>query len=238
MTTVCGVDGCPAGWIAVLWDGREDARGVLCHTFAEVLATPAEFIAVDMPIGLPEIAGKNGRVCETQARSRLGDRQSSVFAVPSRAAAMEQDYRDACAVNLQYSDPPKKVSKQCFNLFPKIREIDALISPALQARVYEVHPELAFWALNGEQSLMLAKKIKSRPDPEGLAFRRDLLQRAGFPVETLDDLGFPRSKVGPDDILDACACAWSAMRISRGEHITLPPEPIYDGRGLRMEINA
>ena len=151
---------------------------------------------------------------------------------------MEEDYRDACAVNLRHSDPPKKVSKQCFNLFPKIREIDALISPELQTRVYEVHPELAFWALNGERPLPFAKKIKSRPNAEGLAFRKNLLQRAGFPVEALDDLNFPRSRVGPDDILDACACTWSAMRISRGEHITLPPEPMYDGRGLRMEINA
>ncbi|MEM7426825.1 MAG: DUF429 domain-containing protein [Pseudomonadota bacterium] len=236
--TVCGVDGCPAGWLAVIWDGGGNTEVLLCRTFKDVLDTPTDFIAVDMPIGLPEIAGRNGRICETLARSRLGDRQSSVFAVPSRAAVLEQDYRRACAVNLQHSEPPKKVSKQCFNLFPKIREIDALISPELQTRVYEVHPELAFWALNAGQPLPLAKKIKSRPNPEGLELRRELLNEAGFPIEELDDPGFPRSKVGPDDILDACACAWSAMRISRGEHITLPPEPVHDGRGLRMEINA
>ena len=183
-------------------------------------------------------AGRAGRSCEALARARLGERHSSVFAVPSRAAAMETDYRRACAVNLETSDPPKKVSKQCFNLLPKIREIDALITPDLQRRLFEVHPELAFWALNGEQPLALPKKIKSRANPPGLQLRRGLLRQNGFPIDGLKAAVWPKSKVGEDDILDACACAWSAMRIFRGEHVTLPPEPRYDAKGLRMEINA
>lgn len=235
---VSGVDGCPAGWVAVHWDGGASARAELYESFSVLLQSQAEIIAVDMPIGLPEVAGTEGRVCEVLARQRLGQRQSSVFSVPSRAAAMEEDYRKSCAVNLEHSDPPRKVSKQCFNLLPKIREIDALITPDLQARIHEVHPELAFWALNGEQPLELAKKIKSRPNPEGLELRRALLRAAGFPIDTLKTGAWPKTQVGEDDILDACACAWSAMRIFRGEHITLPPEPVRDGHGLRMEINA
>lgn len=234
----CGVDGCPAGWVAVVWDGAKSAEAILSASFKDVLELSAATIAVDMPIGLPDVAGKPGRTCESLARARLGMRQSSVFAVPARLAVMEIDYRKACTINLTHSDAPKKVSKQCYNLFPKIREIDALITPELQSRVYEVHPELAFWALNNQQPLELAKKIKSRANPEGLALRRDLLSAAGFPISVLDHHPWLKSKVGLDDVLDACACAWSAMRISRGEHITLPPEPVYDGRGLRMEINA
>ncbi len=235
---VSGVDGCPAGWVAVHWDGGGSAEAVLHESFSGLLQSQAEIIAVDMPIGLPQIAGKEGRVCEVLVRQRLGQRQSSVFSVPSRAAAWESDYRRSCAVNLEHSDPPRKVSKQCFNLLPKIREIDALITPELQARVHEVHPELAFWALNGAQPLDLAKKIKSRANPEGLELRRNLLRAAGFPIDKLKTGTWPKSQVGEDDILDACACAWSAMRIFRGEHITLPPEPVRDGHGLRMEINA
>ncbi|MCP5083660.1 MAG: DUF429 domain-containing protein [Alphaproteobacteria bacterium] len=235
---VSGVDGCPAGWIAVHWDGGASAHAELFEDFSGLLQSQAEVIAVDMPIGLPEIAGKMGRVCEVLARQNLGQRQSSVFSVPSRAAAWEEDYKRSCAVNLEHSDPPRKVSKQCFNLLPKIREIDTLITPHLQARVHEVHPELAFWALNNQQPLDLAKKIKSRPNPEGLELRRNLLRANGFPIDNLKVGSWPKSKVGEDDILDACACAWSAMRIFRGEQITLPPEPVCDGRGLRMEINA
>ncbi|MEM8645299.1 MAG: DUF429 domain-containing protein [Pseudomonadota bacterium] len=232
---VTGVDGCPGGWVAVHWDGGETARAELYESFSSLLQSQADVIAVDMPIGLPDLAG---RACESLARQRLGQRQSSVFAVPSRAAAMEVDYRRSCDVNLQHSDPPKKVSKQCFNLLPKIREIDGLITPDMQARVFEVHPELAFWALNAETPLPLAKKIKSRANPEGLAFRRALLRQNGFPIDRLQTGAWPKSKVGEDDILDACACAWSAMRIFRGEHVTLPQDPVRDSRGLRMEINA
>ncbi len=232
---VSGVDGCPGGWVAVHWDGGACARAELYEGFAALLQGQADVIAVDMPIGLPDLAGRD---CERLARQRLGQRQSSVFAVPSRAAAMETDYRRSCEVNLAHSDPPKKVSKQCFNLLPKIREIDGLITPDMQARVFEVHPELAFWALNGEEPLPVAKKIKSRANPEGLAFRRALLRANGFPIDSLVTGTWPKSKVGEDDILDACACAWSAMRIFRGEHVTLPQNPVRDGRGLRMEINA
>jgi predicted RNase H-like nuclease len=232
-----GLDGCRAGWVMVTWSGKSDEapQAVLISGFAPALETAATTIAVDMPIGLPSLSG---RTCERETRTRLGQRQSSVFAVPSRAAVMEQDYFASCRVNLENSDPPRKVSKQCFMLFPKIREIDAEIIPELQCRVWEVHPELAFWAMNGCQSVPLAKKIKSRPNPEGMALRRELLTRNGFPVDRLQHPSWPKSKVAEDDILDACACAWSAARIARGEHISLPAEPEFDARGLRMQISA
>ena len=235
---VSGVDGCPAGWIAVHWDGGASARAELFESFAGVLRSQAEVIAVDMPIGLPSLDWRGGRPCEVLARNQLGARQSSVFAIPSRAAVMEKDYDRARETNLLHSDPPKSVGRQSFALFEKIREIDRVITPELQSRVFETHPELAFWALNDGKALGLAKKIKSRPHPEGLALRRELLRKNGFPIDTLKVGDWPRSKVGEDDILDACACAWSAMRIFRGEHFTLPPEPVRDGHGLRMEINA
>ncbi|MGL4296609.1 MAG: DUF429 domain-containing protein, partial [Aestuariivirga sp.] len=177
MTPVMGVDGCPGGWIAVIWGAAPMHR--LVSRFSDLLDVEAAVIAVDMPIGLPE---SHGRPPEREVRCRLGERQSSVFAVPARPAVMSEDYREACAINLQHSDPPRKIAKQSFHLFPKIREIDAIITPGLQSRVFEVHPELAFWAMNGEQPLSLPKKTKGRPDPAGQALRRDLLRRAGFPL--------------------------------------------------------
>jgi len=232
-----GMDGCKAGWVMVTWSGKSDAapQATLIPDFTSALTTVASTIAVDMPIGLPKLSG---RTCERETRARLGQRQSSVFAVPSRDAVMEHDYVSSCRVNLENSDPPRKVSKQCFMLFPKIREIDNEITPDLQSRVWEVHPELAFWAMNGCQPVPLAKKIKSKPSPEGMALRRELLARNGFPVDRLQHPAWPRSKVAEDDILDACACAWSAARIARGEHISLPAEPEFDARGLRMQISA
>jgi predicted RNase H-like nuclease len=231
---VAGVDGCPAGWIVALWDGAGQLTSQLCASFADVMALPAEVIAVDMPIGLPE---RSGRPPEREVRARLGQRQSSVFAVPSERAIYCADYREACAVNLRHSDPPKKVSKQCFHLFPKMREIDSLIAPHDQSRIFESHPELAFWVMNGETSLALPKKVKGQPYPPGLDLRRELLRKNGLPVDSLGP-EYRRRDVGPDDLLDACACTFVAWRILNRRSIRFPADPPLNAKGLRMEINA
>ena len=143
----------------------------------------------------------------------------------------------ACATAFATSDPPRKVSKQCFNLFPKIREIDALMNPQLQTRVHETHPEVAFWALNGERPLDEPKKVKSRPHEPGQALRRGLLAAAGYDPEFLRDTSaFRAREAGPDDLLDAAVCAWSAARIANGHGRRFPAAPSLDAKGLRMEI--
>jgi predicted RNase H-like nuclease len=241
-TWVAGVDGCPAGWIAVLLPaaGHAPARIHVAATFAELLALPENpmRIAVDMPIGLADRAGPGGRLCDIEARTRLGARRSSVFTVPARAAVMQRDYQAACAQAFAASDPPRKVSKQCFYLFPKMREIDALITPARQSRIFECHPEVAFSVMNGERPLDEPKKVKSRPHQPGLALRRGLLSAAGMPAGLLaGNLTLPRG-VAADDLLDALACAWTARRVHLGAALRLPASPPVDGRGLHMEIWA
>lgn len=237
---VAGVDGCRAGWVVVLYQFGEVPRyeAHLCSSFADVLlvASAATQIAIDIPIGLPERGGRGGRACDVAARANLGARQSSVFAVPSRAAVMEVDYGQACAVALATSEPPLKVSKQTFNLFPKIREVDTAISADLQRRVVECHPELAFWALNGERPLTEPKKVKSRPAEPGLALRRKLLEAAGFTSDFFIAARFAARDCGADDVVDAAACAWSAARIAAGRGRRFPECPMVDARGLRMEI--
>jgi predicted RNase H-like nuclease len=232
--TVIGVDGCPGGWIAVIW-GRTLAHR-LCPTFSDVLALDGRIIAVDMPIGFPE---KHGRSFDSEVRKVLGPRRSSVFPVPSRAAVMCEDYRHACSTNRANSDPPKAVGKQCFNLFAKMREIDILLRKApLQHRVFEAHPEVAFWAMNGRRPVKHPKKQGGRPFKAGIALRRRLLAASGFPLATLPTLAYLKREVAIDDLIDACACAWVARRILRGEHLRFSGEPGTDQYNLRMEINA
>lgn len=237
---VMGVDGCRCGWIAVVCpvDAPWQAKVRATTTFTELLACEpqAAVIAIDIPIGLPRVGGRGGRRCDIEARANLGNRQSSVFAVPARVAVMERDYRTACAVAQAHSDPPLKVSKQTFNLFAKIREVDAVVFPELQERIVECHPELAFWALNGERPLEVPKKVKSRPYPAGLETRRALLASAGFTSELLTHTPIQPGQWGADDLLDATVCAWSAARIARGRGRRFPEAPDVDARGLRMEI--
>jgi predicted RNase H-like nuclease len=238
---VAGVDGCRTGWVCVLADGvtGEPRRAFIARDFAEIVALEDVVqIAVDMPIGIPDMAIRGGRGCDTALRSVLGGRQSSVFTVPARAALAEIDYVRACETALTHSDPPRKVSKQCFHLFPRIREVDAVMTPELQGRVVECHPEGAFWAMNGERALTEPKKVKSRAYPAGLELRRRLLRAAGFPESFLAERRFKLSHAGEDDFLDACACAWTAGRVLRGKARRFPDAPMTDPRGLRMEIWA
>ena len=241
MSLVAGVDGCRTGWVCVLADSGSSAPvdAFIAADFAEIAAlSDVVRIAVDMPIGIPDMAIRGGRGCDSALRAVLGGRQSSVFAVPGRAAVAETDYARACERALAHSDPPRKVSKQCFHIFPKIREVDELMTPELQARIVEVHPEGAFWAMNGERALSEPKKLKSRAYPPGMDMRRRLLLAAGFPESFLGERRFRPSQAGEDDFLDACACAWTAGRVLRGEARRFPDAPMTDPRGLRMEIWA
>jgi predicted RNase H-like nuclease len=238
---LAGVDGCTGGWIAafVCPDGGE-ARLRIVPRFADVVAAPEAplVIAVDMPIGLSERTGLGGRAAENAVRPLLGARQSSVFSVPSRTAIYAGDYAEACARAAETSDPPRKVSKQLFNIAPRIREIDGLLRafPAVAGRVFEVHPEVAFWRLNGGHALDEPKKVKSRPYEPGLALRRGLLIAAGLPAAAVN--AAPPKGAGTDDLLDALACAAVARRLHRGEAQPFPDPPPRDAFGLRIAIWA
>jgi predicted RNase H-like nuclease len=238
---LAGVDGCPGGWIAAFVRAASDESVVAVFPrFTDVLAAPKRpaIVAVDIPIGLPERVGRGGRAAENVVRPLLGARQSSVFSVPSRAAIYTPDYGAACRAALATSDPPRKVSKQLFNIAPKIREVDETLraDPALAARVYEVHPELAFWRLNGGQALAEPKKVKSRCYEPGLALRRNLLITAGLPAAAAS--AAPPKGAGPDDLLDALACVTIARRIHAGVAQPFPAHPERDAYGLPMAIWA
>jgi predicted RNase H-like nuclease len=238
---LAGLDGCPAGWIAAFLrpDGGE-ARVRVVPRFLDIASAPEApaIIAVDVPIGSPERAGHGGRAAENAVRPLLGARQSAVFSVPSRAAIYANDYLEACRLALATSDPPRKVSKQLFMIASKIREVDAALraDESLAARVFEVHPEVAFWRLNGERALTEPKKVRGRPYGPGLALRRKLLVADGLPASISESA--PPKGAGADDLLDALACAAIARRIHAGIAEPFPNPPPRDAFGLPMAIWA
>jgi predicted RNase H-like nuclease len=238
---LAGVDGCRTGWVvAFVRPAGGEARVRVVSHFSGVLAAPEApaVVAVDIPIGLPERTGPGGRAAESAVRPLIGARQSSVFSVPSRAALAALDYGEACRIALATSQPPRKVSKQLFMLAPKIREVDACLrgEPSAAARVFEVHPELAFWRLNGERALAEPKKVKGRCYEAGLALRRRLLIDAGLPAALVS--GAPPAGAGADDLLDALACAVIARRIHAGVARPFPDPYERDAFGLPMAIWA
>ncbi len=245
--TLAGVDGCPSGWAVVLrhLSGAHPPRLEVFERLNDLVNGPdaPAVVAIDMPIGLPERAGLGGRGPERAVRPLLGARQSSVFSVPSRAAvhaapdlAAPDAYRTTCAVALATSDPPRQISKQCFHILGKIREVDAVMTSGPKSRIHEVHPEVAFWQLAGGQVMRLPKKVKNRRNPEGLAERIDVLVGLGYDRAFLEG-PCPRG-VGRDDLIDAAVAALIAERLHRGEARPFPNPPERDGLGLPIAIWA
>lgn len=237
MSWIAGVDGCKGGWIAAFFDLATEAPPVLrvVSEFRELLAGSPALIAVDMPIGLPDHIEGSGRGPEQMVRPLLGQRQSSVFSIPSRDAVEAEDYGEACRKALATSQPPRKVSKQGFHLFPRIREIDTLLraETGLRERIREVHPELAFATMRGAP-LAHPKKIKGRVNEAGMAERRALLITEGIPPETVH--AHPPRGAGADDMLDALAALVVARHIIAGRGRPFPEPPGRDSHGIPIAI--
>ncbi|MBS3647912.1 DUF429 domain-containing protein [Pseudaminobacter sp. 19-2017] len=249
---IAGVDGCKAGWIAVVRRRGQAPEALIARRFCDLVdALPDDaVVAVDMPIGLPSFSTKGGRGPEAIVRKFLGERQSSVFSIPSRAAVYAADepfstldrwyelHRQASGIARATSDPPRGVSIQAFGIFSKIRELDQLLiaRPDLRERILESHPEVAFWRLNGGRPMGKPKKVKGRINPEGMEERRELLARCGIERDFLDG-PTPRG-AGDDDFLDACAVLMIAARHARGEALPFPDPPGRDGHGIPVAIWA
>lgn len=224
-----GIDGCKSGWILALRRVGDSAITLrLLPRLADILTLPEKpaLLAIDMPIGFTDIAIRGGRECEKAARKLLPGKSSSVFSIPCRTTLAATTYKQALAVNRRGNGVG--LSQQAFHLLPKLRELDALVTPRLQKRLVECHPELAFALMNDGKPVLSRKRT-----PEGQRERHRLLKRHSITVGKLDDL--PRG-VGIDDALDAIALTRTAERLYRNEAVRLPGKAQRDSRGLLMEI--
>jgi predicted RNase H-like nuclease len=206
-------------------------RARRCASFSEVLVLPEDPVvfAVDMPIGLLDRPSPGGRACDREARKLLGRlRASSVFTPPTRPGLAASVYADVSRVN------GTGMSKESFNILPKIRDVDEVIAASDQKRVFEAHPELAFAALAG------ATARHNKKTAEGRRQRVRLLRRIfgrSFQDPVRLRLEHGAAKVALDDVVDAYVLAHVADRIRRRTAVRLPSaEPQRDRRGLRMEI--
>ena len=184
-------------------------------------------IVVDVPIGLSD---GPARACDTAARKVLGPRRSSVFGPPMRAMLGMRDRSEASA----YGQSVRRgggLSAQAWNITGKIKEVDEAITPAMQARVREGHPEVAFARL-GDGPMAHPKKRA-----EGRAERRAVLAAHGLAVNAVLTaiLALRPRPAAEDDVLDAAVLALTARDAALGRPLTeLGGDP--DARGLRMEI--
>lgn len=228
---VVGVDGCKGGWLAVSYDTIEGTISPKIHSqFEDVIGTylQAKCIAVDIPIGL---STSDSRECDKVARRELTKlRGSSVFPAPDPRILDAPSHEEASAMSFRLTG--KKISIQSFGILPKVAEVNRLMTPELQMRIVEIHPEVCFWALAGKRPMQHAKR-----DFAGFQERRSLLiseMKIAIPSET-EARNWVRGAAA-DDVLDAIAASWSARRFAEGISKTLPDRPSKDAKGLRMEM--
>ena len=213
---VAGTDGCRSGWVVALGTALNTKvrfeRALVVDTLEDIEALRVGILAVDIPIGLAEHAEPGGRACDRMTRQLLGPRKASVFSPPVRAVLDCETYEEGLLVSRASSEHRLGLSKQSWNIVPKIREADTFVrTSSLDTR--EVHPELVFARLTG------APMEHPKKSAEGARARRSALERV------MGEL--PDSRVGDhqmDDLLDAYACLWTAYRLHDGRALRVGPE--------------
>jgi len=228
-----GVDGCRAGWFLFSLDeDGTNAFRLLQHIHElDTYFAAAQCILIDIPIGLLRQETQE-RACDKQARKILGrPRGSSVFVAPSRCALPYKTYQAANARNITCTG--RGLSRQCFGILPKIREVDAYLDTRDRRRkIHEMHPEVCFWALNQNRAMRHNKKTLAGFE-ERLAVLTRYYRQARDAIATALQQ-YPRSMLARDDIVDALVGAVTARHGQPLRH--LPDNPTQDEKGLVMEI--
>jgi predicted RNase H-like nuclease len=222
---VRGVDGCRGGWLSVDVPGFSWRLWSLDETGALLHDDTIDVVAIDVPIGLPDGAGS--RACDREARKLLGRRGISVFPAPCRAVLTAASYAGARDILAARGGP--SMSAQAFGIVRAVAAVDGCLSAAADDRVVECHPEVAFCLLGGGSGL------PGKKTHDGATTRRQLLTAVWPDLDAVLAVRPPRTPL--DDALDALACAWTATRFARGEHMTFG-DGARDTRGLPMRIVA
>ena len=228
-----GIDGCKSGWFYVGLDESGRASfGVFNHLdeLSEHVKD-AKAVLVDIPIGLKG-RDKDERLCDKQARAVLPPKKKPcVFPAPSRCALDCETYGEASEQNNACTG--RKLSQQSFAIIPKIREVDSFLgSEPERFKIREMHPEVAFWALNHRQAMCFPKK-----KTEGFEERMGILSQHIPGARKVVDLAlkqYRRKEVARDDIVDALVGVVLARHFDKLQRF--PEEPEYDDTGAIMEI--
>tara|TARA_B100000575_G_scaffold293397_1_gene304650 strand:- start:60 stop:767 length:708 start_codon:yes stop_codon:yes gene_type:complete len=229
-----GIDGCRYGWILISLDkGKEHYEILKDKAELESVLSDYDRIFIDMPIGLEEESYT--RQCDLELRKRLGSEySSSVFSPPIRPALYAPTYAEANMTSYDYTE--KKLTLQSWNITPKIRVLDELLTKheGWQGHVLESHPEWLFNRLNGGM-IFQKKNLK-----KGIRHRLELLIEESEWAEEFFRIikeEYRRSEVKEDDIVDAMVLAISAKKSIESGLKTIPEIPPLDGVGFPMAIH-
>jgi predicted RNase H-like nuclease len=222
---VLGVDGWRGRWVGARLEGRTVTLAVLPDAAAVLAVAGVDAVGIDMPIGLSD---DGARACDVAARNALRGRGAagSVFPAPVRAVLAARDYASARELSRAATAGARAPSAQTWQLVAAVRDLDDALGDPPDPRVAEVHPELAFRALDDAVR-----------DAKGTARGTIQRLRALRPVMDVEEaLAGAPAGVPAVDALDACAAAWSAARIVAGTAECVGDGSL-DARGRPMRIS-
>ena len=206
MTEYVGIDGCPAGWIAVFIN----EYGVLnveveknLKDFSFDRQYPNDIILIDMPIGL-----KNRP--DGALRNAMKGNKNSVFSLPENLPPTEEEY-DRIKDTITMSEQTKAIMHKIYEAKRFAGKDPAIF------QFWESHPEFCFELLNNRKQLF--PKKTGAGQAERLLILTEYLGVAG-----IEKLLQEASKQGKDDffkfddLLDAACLAVMAKIIGAKEN--------------------
>lgn len=229
---LAGVVPCRGGWLVaggkLVGTGLFPEPVVVTKSLMDVIdAVPAyTVVALAAPIGLPDKPRRRGRACEQEARTVLGwPRLGAILSAPALPVADKaRTYEEAVRLNNGHLSPI------VWGQMRRIREVREVVQSHTQRNVYEVHPELSFRQINGDESLIYGKR-----SPAGIKEREEVLVARMQNVASRLDSNAPRGATRAN-MLDAFAALWTARRIAARSITRLPDSPEWNREGLRMEL--
>ncbi|OKY78706.1 MAG: putative nuclease, RNAse H fold [Candidatus Methanohalarchaeum thermophilum] len=185
-----GIDGTRKGWIVANY--RDQVLNI--KFIDQVSELDIKRALIDMPIGLPE---QEIRESDKKARKILSPyRHYSIFNTPIRKAVYAEDYEQACRI--QEEKTGKRISKQTWNIVPKIREVDQFLSQNKLIKLHESHPEIIFKQLGGNKVIKPSKHTK-----KGLKKRIQTITKNTILKEKEIQKAIRKTQGKKDDIIDA-----------------------------------
>ena len=126
MKNILGIDGSKSGWVGVKQSSKQEGTLEILfkNKLIDFLSPDIDLIIIDMPVGLDKNIQQGGRLVDKEARKRLLKRKSSIFNAPIRDVLKAKSYNEANTIS---KNKGLGISKQSWNLIPKINELDQIL---------------------------------------------------------------------------------------------------------------
>ena len=211
MTEYVGIDGCPAGWIAVFINEHSVLNVKVqknLKDFSFDRQNPNDIILIDMPLGLENRP-------DGELRKAMNGNKSSVFSLSEKLPSTEEEY-DSVKDTITMSEQTKAIMH-------KIYEAKRFAGDAPTFfQFWESHPEFCFELLNNSKKIF--PKIFPKKTGAGQAERLFILKEY-LGVAGIEKLLREASKQEKDaffkfdDLLDAACLAVMAKIIGTKENL-------------------